>query len=143
MFERPVALVTCRTLPCVLVTQVHRVLEGPARGLEGPPSECLLDGRVTDAALVPDYLALSTHMLAVMTTKAALRVVVPDVVDVGLPVRVHLREEIRLVYLLHFDDGRGDRLTLRRENVGIARPVEVGQSFLDRRERFVCCRVRS
>jgi hypothetical protein len=114
MLERLVALVTCGTLPSVLITEVYGVLERTSRRRYRLARERLVDSRVADAAVVPDRFAFLAEVLAVVAAETALRVEMADIVDVARPVRFHFREEICLVDLLHFGDGTAYRPRVRR-----------------------------
>ena len=64
----------------------------------------MADRCMADFAISPDHLSLRAHVLTVMTTEAAIRVVVADIVRVGLPVNFHTREEAspeNSLYLFH------------------------------------------
>ena len=55
-----------------------------------------------------------------------------NVVGVGLPVGLHLREEVGLEYALHLCHRALDRLLLLRIHVGIVRAIEVIQTGSNR-----------
>ena len=90
---------------------------------------------MTDIAVVRDHLAVFTHVLAVVTTKATSEIKVPDVVRVRLPIGLHLREEISLEHALHFSDGVIDELAFLRVDVRIILTVKIVQAA-DRTHRL-------
>ena len=54
-----------------------------------------------------------------------------DVVGMGLPIGLHLREKVGFEYALHLGDGALNRVLLLRINVGIAGAVEIIQTGCD------------
>ena len=79
---------------------------------------------VADVAVVSDDFACAAHVLAVVTTEAARRIEVADVVRVRAPVRPHLREEVGLIDALHFCNRPFDQLRLLRIEVRVTRSIE-------------------
>src|SRR6476620_10141570 len=108
MLERAVAFVTCGTLPGVLVAKISRMLENSVGRLEHASAERLLQRCVTDRAVVSNYASVTARVLAVVTSETSLSVQVPEIIYVGLPIGLHLREEVCLIDLFHFGNGRGN-----------------------------------
>ena len=113
MLERACSRMTCRALPCVFVAEVDRVLELTIRRRYRFSAERLIDRGVAHSAVIPNDAAVIARMLAVVTPKTALGVIVAYVVRMRLPVGLHLGEEVRLIKLLHLGDGVGDTGRLR------------------------------
>src|SRR6185369_1018608 len=54
----------------------------------------VVNHRVTDIAVISNYLSGIAHMLTVMATKTAVEIKMADVVRMSLPVSPHFRKEI-------------------------------------------------
>ena len=76
-----IALVASSALPCVLVAKVDRMLKHSVGGSYRFAGIGLVNGGMADAALIPDDLAVTAHMLPVVAAKTSLRVIVADVVE--------------------------------------------------------------
>ena len=112
MLECPRSLVTSCALPCVLVAEVDRVLELTIRRRYRFSAERLIDRGVAHSAVIPNDAAVIARMLAVVTPKTALGVIVAYVVRMRLPVGLHLGEEIGLINSLELCDRGADGLDL-------------------------------
>jgi hypothetical protein len=97
MFECSVAFMARCALPRISVAEIDRMLKNISRRYKGFAAEGLVYGGMTDRAVVANHSSFGAYVLSVMTPKAARSVVVTYVVDMGLPVGLHLREEIGLV----------------------------------------------
>ena len=105
-------------------------------------SHGIVDHRVTHVAIVRDYLAVVAHVFAIMTTEATVEIKMSDVIRMGLPVGLHLREKIRLKNSLDLFHRAIDRGALLRVDVRIFRAIELIQARGDLADRFVGGRVR-
>ena len=82
-------------------------------------AEGLVERCVTNAAFVSDDLSVAAEMLSVVAAKAALSVVMADVIEMRGPVRLHFRKEIGLINSLHFADRGLNGIAAASVNVGL------------------------
>lgn len=113
-----------RALPRVPVAQIDRMLKDPILHSNRFTEVCLIDRRMANAALVPDHFTVRAKVLAVMASETTLRIEMADIVSVGPPICLHLREEIRLVQTLHLDYRGFDRARPRHHKIRISAPVK-------------------
>jgi len=112
VLEGSVTFVAGRALPGILVAEIYGVLKHVARGNRRFAAKTLVNRSVADRAFVSDNLPVVAEMLAIVTTETALGIVMSDVVDVCLPIRLHLREKVGLVDPLKLGDRTVDRAGL-------------------------------
>ena len=112
MLEGPVTFVAYGALPGILIAKIYGVLKHIARWNKRFARKTLVNRSVANRAFVSDDLPIIAEMLPVMTTETALGVVMSDVIDMCLPIRLHLREEVGLVYPLKLRDSAADRVGL-------------------------------
>ena len=103
---------TNRALPRIFVAEIHWMLEYPVRRLDRFALESLIDRRMTNRAFISYNLAFLAEMLAIMASETSLGIVVPDIICVCSPVRLHLREEVGLVDPLQFRHRTADCISL-------------------------------
>ena len=112
MLEGPVTFVAYGALPGILIAKIYGVLKDIAWGNERFTAKTLVNGGVANRAFVSNDLPVAAEMLPIVTTETALGIVMSDVVDMCLPICLHLREKVRLVYLLKLRDSAADRFGL-------------------------------
>jgi hypothetical protein len=98
MLKCPVTLMTFSTFVFFLSAKINRMLKIAVRWNNCLSSESLVKRRMANIALGSDRLTLGAQMPSVMTSVTALRIVMPDIVRMALPIGLHRRKEIRRVY---------------------------------------------
>src|SRR5690348_18352868 len=81
--------------------------------------------------VLADDSAIATHVLPVVATEAAIEVVMPQIVGMGLPVHLHFGKLRVLEDLLQFGNGIADFEFLAFRNVGILALVEIINALRD------------
>ena len=100
--ECTVAFVTRRALECIAISQVYRMLKYPACRRSGLARGRLVERGVTNGTIVADHTPIGREVLAVVAPETALSIVVPNVIRVCLPIRLHLGEKICSIDPLNF-----------------------------------------
>jgi hypothetical protein len=112
-------------------TQIDRVLKwSRLRIFFGRPGR-VIDHRVADVAVVGDYFAGVAHVFAVVTAEAAREIEMADVVWMGLPIGLHLREKVSLKDALNLGHGSLDCDLLLGEYVFVIRLIELIQVLIN------------
>ena len=79
---------------------------------------------MTDIAVVLNNAPIATYMFPIVTAETALRIEVTDVIGMGLPIGVHLREEVGLEDSLGLSNGSLYRGALVVVNRWVVLPIE-------------------
>jgi hypothetical protein len=93
MFEVGVSFMANGTLHDTFVTQVHRMLEKTIFGSNRSAAKRLVEGHVTNAAVVANDLSVLAKVLSVVAAKTSLNIVMADIVHARLPIRLHFRKK--------------------------------------------------
>ena len=96
MFERFVRLVAGFAFAISQGAEIHRMPERSGLSVLGRWPRRIEDDCVADVAIVLDNLASITDVFAVVAAETTGEVKMADIVGVGLPVGLHLREEVSL-----------------------------------------------
>src|SRR6188508_2684970 len=112
MLKGSVTFMARGALPSVFIAKIYGVLKHIARRNKRFAGKTLVNRGVANRAFVTDHLPITAEMLSIVTTETTLGVVVTDVVDMRLPICLHLREKVGLVYPLKLSDRAADRFGL-------------------------------
>lgn len=139
---------TYGTLEHRYVSEIYRMLELLVRAvarIASPVSECpqiygmgvwpaldvlfgrsgrVVNDRVADIAVIRYHFTCLANMLAVMTSETSLRIQMAGIVRMGLPIRLHFREEVVLEYPLDLSDGALDQVRILGMKVSVIGPVK-------------------
>ena len=75
------------------VAKIHRMLEAQLLGNRFWNAAFFLAKHgVAGVALLGDHLSICAHVLSIVTAEASVEIKMPDVIGMGLPVQLHLRE---------------------------------------------------
>lgn len=132
MLERFVRFVTILAFVIGERAQIDRVLKWSGLRIVFGQSGRVVDHCVADVAVVGDDFAGIADVLAVVTAEAAREIKVADVVWVGLPISLHLREKVVLKYALDFSHRTFDRSLLLRVHIFVVRLIELIQALINR-----------
>ena len=138
------------------VTEVHWVLKGLVRlvtrfalaigesaqvnGMLKRPTACIflrragriVKHRMTDVAVIPDYLAGIAHVLAVVTAKTSGEIEMANIVWMGPPVDLHFRKSVSAEDSLQFSNRVHYQVSLVRVDIRIINAIEISQASADR-----------
>src|ERR1700730_8407034 len=122
--------------------KINRVLEGAGLRIFFGLAGRVIEHRMADVAIIPDYLACTAHVLAVVATEAAGRSQVTNVVGMSLPVGLHLGKEVDLINALNLRDCTINRSALLRVKSRVVRTVVSVDARCDGLQCFIVRSVR-
>ena len=101
MLKAAISFVAGGALELALLAERDRMAERAVWSMGSDSALGLVECRVTETAVFADDAPCLTHVLAVVTAEAALKVEVADIVRVRLPVGLHFGEGVGLEDALH------------------------------------------
>lgn len=132
MFERFIGLVAGFAFAIGQSAKIHWMAERSGLSILGRWPGRIEDNRVADVAIVSDNLAGITHVFSVVAAEASREMKMPDIVGVGRPVSLHLREEVCLKDTLGFRDRAFNRRLPLHINIRVVGLVKLIQVLFNR-----------